>query len=410
MPVGAQPHRVPSDPPPQTDTSAPGESAPGPRRGAIGGSASAPTGADAGKGFLARHRRAAVSLLLGAAAVGFAYYVVPQIAGLGPTLKRLRGGNPWWLALGVPLETLSFVGYVALFHCVFSEATDTIGWRASTQITMAGDAATKIFATAGAGGLALTVWALRAAGLSPASTGQRMVCFEVLNYAVYMGALVIAGLGLWTGLFAGSAPAGLTLAPALFGAVVILVAISMLWLADPAERFLAARQAKAGKRAARWWGRAASYPRALRDGLRSALEVLRGRDRSCLGAIPAWGFDIAVLWASFRAFGAAPPAAVLIMGYYVGTLGNTLPLPGGIGGVEGGMIGAFLAFGVDGSLAVLAVLAYRTISYWLPTVPGGIGYVRLRHTVAHWHAASPAPDGPTAPPPGEPHPTTAVSR
>ena len=46
-------------------------------------------------------------------------------------------------------------------------------------------------------------------------------------------------------------------------------------------------------------------------------------------------------------------SAVLIMGYYVGTLANTLPLPGGIGGVEGGMIGAFVGFGVDGSLAVL---------------------------------------------------------
>ncbi len=66
------------------------------------------------------------------------------------------------------------------------------------------------------------------------------------------------------------------------------------------------------------------------------------------------------------------------MGYYVGTLGNTLPLPGGIGGVEGGMIAAFLGFGVDSRLAVLAVLGYRTISYWLPTIPGAVAYWRLR--------------------------------
>jgi hypothetical protein len=70
------------------------------------------------------------------------------------------------------------------------------------------------------------------------------------------------------------------------------------------------------------------------------------------------------------------------MGYYVGMLGNTLPLPGGIGGVEGGMIGSFLAFGVNGSLGVLAVLGYRTISYWLPTLPGAIAYFRLRRGVA----------------------------
>jgi uncharacterized protein (TIRG00374 family) len=105
-----------------------------------------------------------------------------------------------------------------------------------------------------------------------------------------------------------------------------------------------------------------------------------------LGVLAAWGFDIAALWASFRAFGHSPPGAVLIMGYYVGTLANTLPLPGGIGGVEGGMIGAFLALGVNPSLTVLAVLAYRTISYWLPTVPGAIAYVRLRRTVAGWRS------------------------
>ena len=48
-------------------------------------------------------------------------------------------------------------------------------------------------------------------------------------------------------------------------------------------------------------------------------------------------------------------------------LGNLLPLPGGIGGVEGGMIGAFAAFNVDAGLAVVAVLAYRAFTFWLPT-------------------------------------------
>ncbi|MFZ0377271.1 MAG: flippase-like domain-containing protein, partial [Solirubrobacteraceae bacterium] len=113
-------------------------------------------------------------------------------------------------------------------------------------------------------------------------------------------------------------------------------------------------------------------------GLLRAIDMVKRRDRSLLGALADWGFDIAVLWASFRAFGHSPPGAVLVMSYYVGTLGNTLPLPGGIGGVEGGMIGAFLAFGVSAHLAVLAVLGYRTISYWLPTIPGAIAYWRLR--------------------------------
>src|SRR5439155_5383236 len=99
-----------------------------------------------------------------------------------------------------------------------------------------------------------------------------------------------------------------------------------------------------------------------------------------------WGFDIAVLWACFAAFGDTPPVGVLVVAYFVGTLANTLPLPGGVGGVEGGMIGALAAFGVDPALALVAVLAYRGFAFWLPIVPGAIAFVTLRRTVAAWEA------------------------
>ncbi len=114
---------------------------------------------------------------------------------------------------------------------------------------------------------------------------------------------------------------------------------------------------------------------------------MRDRRVGLLGAVAYWGFDIAVLGLSFRAFGSVVPIAVLVIGYFLGTLGSLLPLPGGIGGVEGGMIGAFAAFGVPGSTAVVAVLAYRAISFWLPTLPGIIGYISLRSTVRTWRLA-----------------------
>ena len=111
---------------------------------------------------------------------------------------------------------------------------------------------------------------------------------------------------------------------------------------------------------------------------------LRSRDPALLGAVLFWAFQIAVLWAAFHAFGDAPPLAVLIQGFFVGMLGNLLPMPGGVGGVEGGMIGAFAAFGVDSGLAVVAVLVYRAFTFWLPLVPGVIAYFRLRRTVDGW--------------------------
>ena len=125
-------------------------------------------------------------------------------------------------------------------------------------------------------------------------------------------------------------------------------------------------------------------PALAASGVRTAISLIRSRDPGLLGAIAWWGFDISVLWAMFHAFGSPPPFTVIWMAYFVGQFGNLLPLPGGLGGVEGAMIGAFAAFGVDFNLSVLAVLSYRGISFWLPTVPGAIAYIQLRRTVARW--------------------------
>jgi hypothetical protein len=157
---------------------------------------------------------------------------------------------------------------VALFRGVFAGDDGRIGWRESYQITMAANAAGKLFATAGAGSIALTVWALRESGLDGRTVARRIVCLEVLLYGVYMAALVIGGLGLYTGVLSGPAPTGVTLVPAIFGAAVIAVALSTMWWAKPMERGLRRAAAHASGRAARWLGRAAEAPRAAADGIR----------------------------------------------------------------------------------------------------------------------------------------------
>ena len=146
-------------------------------------------------------------------------------------------------------------------------------------------------------------------------------------------------------------------------------------------RWTVTGQARRGAR------RAWRAPATAATGVRTALSLVRSRDPCLLGAIAWWGFDIAVLWACFHAFGAAPPQAVIVMAYFVGMLGNMLPLPGGIGGVDGGMIGAFSAFGVAGRGLGRAVLAYRAFAFWLPTLPGGIAYLQLRKTVQRWQTS-----------------------
>jgi uncharacterized membrane protein YbhN (UPF0104 family) len=316
-------------------------------------------------------------------AVAFLYFVLPKLTGVGTTVHRIERGNSWWIAVGVVLEMLSFAGYVVLFRAVFLTDTRRIGWRESYEITMAGLAATRLFAAAGAGGVALTAWALRRSGMEPRLVACRMVAFMVLLYVVYAASLVIDGLGLGIGLFPGGGTFALTFLPAIVALILFGVAGAISLLPGDVERRLA-RGAPGSGKIHLWLTRLASAPALTASGVRTAIALIRRRDVGVLGALAWWGFDISVLWAMFHAFGSVPPFTVIWMAYFLGMVGNLLPLPGGLGGVEGGMIGAFAAFNVNLELAVLAVLSYRAISFWLPTFPGAVAYFQLRRTVARW--------------------------
>jgi uncharacterized protein (TIRG00374 family) len=328
-------------------------------------------------------RRLILGAVFTAAALGGLYFLIPKLAGLNDTWGKLKHGDPVYLVIGMVLELLSVVGYGLLFRTVFARGYARIDWRASMEIPLAGIAAIRLLAAAGAGGVAVTVWALRRAGVPPRVIACRMVAMYVLQYGVYLGALVICGLGLRYGLFSGSAPFALTAIPAFLSAAGIVLVASMGLVPRDFERRLERMSRRSG-RLGRIAARSATAPAILGTAVRTVIGLIRERRLGLLGAVAYWGFDIAVLGCSLRAFGDVVPVAVLVMAYFLGTLGSLLPLPGGIGGVEGGMIGALVAFGVPGGSALIAVLAYRAISFWLPTLPGVAGYLALRKRVRRW--------------------------
>jgi uncharacterized protein (TIRG00374 family) len=127
---------------------------------------------------------------------------------------------------------------------------------------------------------------------------------------------------------------------------------------------------------------------AIRGGVLDARALLRSRDLKLLGAFAYYAFDNALLWAAFRAVGHAPAVSAVVMGYLVGSLGSVLPLPGGFGAVEGGLIGALVLYGAPAAPAAAAVLLYRAITLLLPTLLGAAawGGVPLR-----WHSNAVAP-------------------
>jgi uncharacterized protein (TIRG00374 family) len=311
------------------------------------------------------------------------YLLIPKLAGLRQTWGQLRRGDPLLLAVGAMLELLSIAGYAALFRTVFGRGVPRIDWRVSLEIPLAGIAAIRLVAAAGAGGMAVTAWALGRAGMSAPMIACRMVASLVVQYSVYLGALIVCGLGLWTGLFAGGGSFALTVVPAAIGALLIAAILSLALMPRDVEyrlRRFAHRPGALGRIATTL----AKAPDALGSGVRTAIDLARQRRIGLSGAVAYWGFDIAVLGVCFHAFHSSVAPAVLVVGYFLGTLGSLLPIPGGIGGVEGGMIAAFVAFGVPAGSAVIGVLAYRAISFWLPTLPGIVGYLALRSTVSRW--------------------------
>src|SRR5487761_1471450 len=135
--------------------------------------------------------RVIASLVFVVGIVAFLYFGLPKLVGFSASFKRLGEGNAWWLAGAALLEFCSFCGYVALFRAVFVHRSSRIGWNASYQISLAGLAATRLFAAAGAGGIALTAWALRRSGMERRLVASRMITFMALLYGVYMSVLVI---------------------------------------------------------------------------------------------------------------------------------------------------------------------------------------------------------------------------
>ena len=327
--------------------------------------------ADEGLSFEITPRRVAVLVVFAAVTVVALYLFLPQIAGLKDTWHRIRTGDPVWLVVAGVLTFGMFGGYVLQFHGTYRAG---LAWRESLQITMAALAASRILSAGGAGGLVLQSWALRRAGLEAREVADRTVGFIVLQYLVYTLAVVVFGCALYFGVLAGSAPFSMTLLPAILAFAVTAAGLSLGFVPPDLQKRLSDSRLK----------RLATLPASASGGIRIALARLRRPDYTVAGALAFWAFQIAVLWASFEAFGDAPPVAVLIVGFFVGMLGNLLPLPGGIGGVDGGMIGAFAAFGMDSGLALVAVLTFRGFTFWLPTIPGVIAFLALRRTVEHW--------------------------
>jgi uncharacterized protein (TIRG00374 family) len=315
-------------------------------------------------------------LLLALGIVLVVVAVVTLLPGLGALRTRLSHAKPAWLLLGVVLKVFSGLGYVAVFRMVFCRR---MTWRVSYQIGMSELGANALFPTGGAGGLALGVWALKRGGMPAPEIARRSVAFFLLTSVPNVVSVIIIGLGLATRVLPGETNLALTVIPA----VVATLAIAGALLAGRTSARLHRRldrveEGESSRRARRM----AKALVAVADGVNEAAALLRERNAVLIcGLIAYLVFDVLILWATFHAFGSSPPLDIIAFAYLIGELGGLIPVPGGIGGVDAGLVGTLVLYNVPITAATSAVLAYRAIALWVPAILGAGAFVALRHTL-----------------------------
>jgi uncharacterized membrane protein YbhN (UPF0104 family) len=302
-----------------------------------------------------------------AAAIGLLVLIILLAPGLGEVRGKLAGADPTWIALAIALELVSCTCYVLMFRPIFCRH---MPWRTSWEISWASLGMGSIVPASGAAGLALGAWILHEGGMPADRIARRSVAFFLIKSSINFAAVAIIGTLLAVGVLGPDLSPWLTVVPAAAAGLVIGMVLMIPRLGpgkDPPPDASRVRRAVAGARGA------------LIDGVGEAVQIVRARDwQVLLGSFGYWAFDNAVLWATFNAFGSSPAVTVILMGYLIGQLGGLLPIPGGIGGIDGGLFGTLVAYGTPAAATAAAVLAYRVILFWVPLIIGAAAFISLR--------------------------------
>jgi uncharacterized membrane protein YbhN (UPF0104 family) len=309
--------------------------------------------------------------------------LISTLPGLDEVRDRFANAEPIWLVALFFLEVASCLAYVVAFRGVFCTR---LGWRFSYEIGMAEQGTNVLVPAGGVGGLALGAWALRQGGMSADRIARRSVAFFVLTSAPNFLCAALFGLALATGVLPGGGPLILTWAlGGLAVAAILLVTVlpRILEQVGPAPARVEGPEDRR-TRSGRFVRTAAGT---IADGVHDAAGLLRARQPyALLGAIGYMALDVVALAAAFAALGTTPPFAAFVFAYVIGQLGGLIPLPGGIGGIDGGLIGALTLYGSPLSQATAAVLAYRVVQLGIPAILGSVAFVQLRRTLTREEA------------------------
>ncbi len=308
------------------------------------------------------------------AAVVSVVLAVPPLRGAGQQIADMQ---PGWLLAAVALEIASCASFAVVFRLFFDDVPGGVAREVSWVETGSG----ALLPGGGAGGLAIGGWLLHHAGISKGSIVRRSSGLFFLTSAASVFTLVGAGVVAVAGIVPDAHGVVLVDVPLAAGVVAVVAALLVPVI---------------------WRGRTGASGEIV-EGISMARGALVRPHWRLLGAVGYLGFDIAVLAALFAATGHPLPLAPLALGYTLGYLGNMLPVPGGFGALEGGLVGALVAYGAPATQTAAAVIVYHAIAFWIPSLGGAVGYWFMRRRLGSPAPAAAAAVGAIQPLPAEPH-------
>lgn len=333
----------------------------------------------------AEHQRL-VTTVVGFAAAAVLMAVLFLTVGVGRIGHVLRNARPTVVFVPVVVCT-----WLVVWSLAFRTILATLGVRLSifrSVLVFAGSVfANNVTPFGQAGGEPVTAWLLKGASEAGYESGfAAITTFDAVNLIAGFG-LSIVGLGFFAlGLSGHEALARETAVAGVIVVVAVPTGMYLLWRYRYAleSRFVSGIEPALG-RLDRTVARL-SVPNVdtVEEGIDGFLaDVERvGSDRRAVTTtlaltVAGWLLHAVALWLSIRSIGAS--ASILLLFFVVpfSNVGDLLPLPGGLGGTETILVGLLVSIGLDPPSAAGAVLLYRGLVYWTPTIIGGTVMARV---------------------------------
>ncbi len=319
------------------------------------------------------------------------YGLLPQVLDMWDTVPRLRNLSILWFALMLLLEAGSYACVWALTRVALPQ----VSWFVAGTAQLVSNAVSKTVPGGGAVGGATGYRMLSVSGIQKGTAGAALTATAIISNGVLLTLPMVA---LLVSIVGAPVPRGLDRV-AWGGAALFVLLFSFGFVLVRYDRPL------------RLFGRfleriTTPFLRRLnRTGGPTPDGVVEQRDlmvaglgarwkRALAAAVGNWLLDYFALVAALMAVGVKPRFSVVLLAYGAAAVLAMIPItPGGLGFVEAGLTAMLVLSGVSSDDALLATLAYRIVSYWLPLPAGLVAHLMFRHRYGRAYATAVAPSG-----------------